>query len=624
MARGLNDYLAEAGDGAAVAKVRSRSNTRGLDDYMEEASAPAVKAAPIPVVDPIATEQKSSTATTPAEARKEQIAANKAQLKSGMLEDAVDAAGYGVARGTTLGSVDRLVGIGTQAGESLASLVNPELSEDPNAGATARASYLRDEDRAKRNAPVAHFSGEVGGSLIPMIASSGAAAPAVLGTRTAGEALAAAAMSPAGRMAAQNFASGAMNERSDNPVDQLKSGITGAAVGAGVGKVAENTIGKAIEGASARELRGLTRDILRNSETDIAATATARKRFYERADSAIKEVKADKVMGAAIREGDAAAVANMARSKLQTISGPRAGMYNELDSVSMLGIDEIDAAIRRAEKTATGAKRNALESMRAELLSDWIENKWKNQGRLIPRMGKSIGVSNEGVREWLTDAQNASSRVIGGLEEGSRAEVKGLLEDVAHDVWQKHLDKVSRTNPDLVRSIREYDRRASGLMALESVMEQRARKDSEGILGFARKNESGIDKLVGAGAAAATAAGRPGEALAAGSGYLALKKAPAVASAINDKLLVPVEAAISRGPSTAQILQSKITDLGALANRGETWAVVADRAAQVGIPQSVARSIYERSPHNVARSIYERSKPVSPTGQDRRTSTRTR
>lgn len=542
--------------------------------------------APVHVAAPTRDEKATSIATEPPTA--EQVAADRrasarAEFERGKSEDAATAFRYGVQRGAVPG-IDRLVGIGTDLGDALASAVQwspetglraenlPPPAEDT--AQKAREEYLRDEALAAKNRPFLYGAGQVVGSG-PMTVGTAGAGTAVTGPAT----VAKVANSPMGRLATQNFATGYMNSPSDNPVEQARAGLMSAAAGevAGVGG---EKVAKFLGGAVSREYRGLVKDIMRNSETDVAATATARKRFMERATAAVDEVKADKAMEKSIRAGDAEHVANMARSKLEIISEPRAGMYKQADSIKMVSLNDIDKAIADATTHSTGAEHAAFVAMRKELHDEWVP-KWKAEGYLTNRGVGQVGpgggqtmlphVSGLGVREWVTKAQNASSMVIGGLEEGPRKIVKNAMEDVAEDVWRKHLDTIAKSDKQLVQNIRTYDKRASGLMAIETIMEQRARKDAEGIMGFGKKYENKLDALVTSGAGLGALAGHPAEAVAGLAAYQAAKRIPRAASAINDKILAPLQRKAMAGAPVAELIND---------------------AAAVGLPQGMARAIW--------------------------------
>ena len=525
---------------------------------------------------PTTTERSATTATTPAEGKKERRAAELGKTRDYLTTDRAKAAGLAAARGLTVGLVDRAVGEGTQIGEDVYRMTHgQEVTPTREAEASARGEYLRKDAQARKDYPIMYPAVELGAGVIPAMAIPAGKAGqlgASLAERGTVRGLAAkAATSPEVMIPAQNAVAGAANQPSNEPRELFSNAAGGALAGKALGAVADKTIGKALRGSTGKEARGLVQDILRNEKTDISASATARKRFYEKADAAMQEVRADKPLEAAVRNGEAESAANMARSRLQVISEPRAGFYNELDSLQMLGIDQIDAAIRKAARTATGAKKTALETMQKKLETDWMP-KWKEEGRLVTRDGKPLGVKGEGVREWLTESQNQADLVIGGLEEGPRKKVTDALEDVAHDVWQGHLNKVAKQAPELVQNIRTYDRRASGLLALETIMKQRQRKDYEGVLGFSKKAEATADKVLTTLAATGVAAGRPIESLLGIGSWYALKQAPNAARAINDKIIAPIQRA---------------------AMAGKPWAEVLAAASDQGVPQAMARTAYD-------------------------------
>ena len=551
-----------------------------FDKYVDETDldTSSHESTAVTVQPPPADSRSTTLATTPSEAKRERVAAGKEKLRQGLAADRADAALYGLQRGAAPGA-DRLAGIGADLGESVASLVHGLPAPEPDTAQKARDEYASKEAQASRDYPWTYFLSQVAGSVPMTVGAAGGGIP-MAGTRPA--TIAQVAASPHGRLAAQNFGTGYMNSPSDVPTEQARAGLMSTAAGEILG-VGGEKVGKFLGGAVQRKNRGLLKDIMMNSETEIAATPTARKRFMERAASATEEVKKDKALEKAIRSGEAEHAAAVAEAKLQIISEPRSGMYKQMDSIEMMTPAAIDAALAKKIATSTGAKHSAFVAMRKEFNEQWLP-KWKNQGRL----SDDGWISGLGVRDWVTEAQNASSLVIGGLEEGPRKQVKGALEDFAEDMWHKHLGDVSKRDPRLVQNIREYDRRASGLIAIKEVMEQRARKDQEGLMGFAKKREGQIDKLMAGGAGVGVAMGRPIEAATGLAAYQAAKKIPAAASAINDRLLVPIQRA---------------------AMNGESWAIVANQAAEVGVPQGVARAIWSSAQRARGAQSQETSAP---------------
>lgn len=542
---------------------------------------------------------RTTTATTPAEAKREHIAGELEKMHNDQLSEAV---GFGAARGLAPG-VDRWVGLGTQIGEQAAAALplfgGKTAPADPQAGAKAREDYLQAEDEAREAHPLTFTASEVGAPILatgaaglgarvvglkgatavaeglpmssaPVATSASPTAQAVRSTLGRASEIAA---SPAGKVGAFNAASGALNSRSDDPIEAAKEGATAAAVGGIAQKAADKTIGRLFKGAGEREYRGLLRDMMVNADTDIAATSTTRRRFLLNSRAALDEVRADKVLREVVQDGDAEAARNIARSKLQEITGPRAGMYQKLDSHGTIKVSWMLKELGDAVKHNTDNEADALREMQKRLIDDWIP-KWQAEGNLITdSKGRPLAVRGAGVRQWVSKAQKAAATTIGQIEEGARKQVKTVLEDTAENLWDAHLDAVAKREPALVKDIRTYDRRASGLLAIDRVMEQRLEKDMQGVLGFAKKHEKTIDKVAAAGTLAAAGAGHAGEAALAFGAYQGLKKAGSAARWANDRLIAPLQRA---------------------AEAGTPWAVLSRDAANLGVSQSVARTIFDR------------------------------
>jgi hypothetical protein len=517
----------------------------------------------------------ATTATTPAARKEEQRRAAVARLQGTMSADSVDAFGYGAARAGTLNMVDRLVGAGTHLGEQAASVLPAFGGDtgpaDPNAGAKARNAYLAREDEVRRDNESAYFGGNVLGS-IPITMATGGAGLAGPEVSTAARFM----TSPAGKLVAENFASGAFAERSDDPAKQIKSGATSTALGAVAMHLSDATLGKILDGAVGRQGKNIAREIRRGDE-GVPATKTGFRLLEPKLEQAVREVSQDPVFRAAVRT-DPVSAANMARSKAQVLSAPRDEMYQALNRAGGdVPLSQIEKEIDTAIKHSTGAPKNALESWRKELQDDYIP-KWKEEGKLLKQSaGFGQGFTDDimvhplAVREWVTKAQSGAAKTVGAFKESEAKDAKKAMQQVAVDLWQGHLDGVAVRHPELVATLRNYDNRYSALKAMETVLDQRATAAKEA--GWAQKAAKLSDVAAGS-IGPALAFSHPLEAAAGVSGYLAMRQGPKAARAINDRVLVPLQLA---------------------AQSGKDWASFAKMAAEGGIPQSVARAVYNRA-----------------------------
>ena len=489
--------------------------------------------------------------------------------------------GYGAARGGTLGSVDRLVGLGTQAGEYAASALplggGETAPADPQAGAKARQQYLAGEDKASKGHLIAKTLGEVVGGAVPAIAMGGAGLvgpEATLGVPTLREGLAATLATPAARMAGQGAAAGAMNERSDDPGEQARSGLLGMALGAGTQALSDAQLSKLITGAKDRMGKGLRSAIVRNEETGAAADRTAQRHLQPVIKAATDELRADPILAEAART-DAARAGRIVESKLDQVSEIKHPAYAELDQkVPTITFSSLEKAIREAAKPTNASdatEKRAFEGMQKELVNFWLP-KWQGQGRLIPQEGKPMGVASEGVRAWLTKAQRAASNTLGQINESDAKAYKDAMKAVASQVWHRHLDAAEELAPAAVAQIRQHDSRVSALLSMGKIFRQRDDKEAVGHL--ALPNAIGHAGMgLGAGAAAFGMFHNPEAATAGAATMLAAKYAPRTARAFNDAVLVPLQEA---------------------AERGTSWGEFARMATEKGLPQSTARALYDR------------------------------
>jgi hypothetical protein len=607
----LDELIAEeeADDAAGVNGPGMATDTSTSTSTSAEPPAPAPSVAPPEPA--AASDRRATTATTPAEARKGNKVEQWKKFASDEAAQSAEALGMGAARGVTLGQVDRLVGEGTQLGEDWYNLAHGrELTGGIPESEKARAEWLAREDAARKAAPVSSLVGETVGSFVPTMATSGALNPMAGRTMAAASGVESSmpaarimatqaerlAANPEARIAAQNFVAGTGNERSDDLAARAKAGAGALIAGKVLGDAWGATGGKVISEASTREAANLTRQMLRNEATDVAATATAQKRFAGRARAAIEEVRGDKSLAEAIRAGEAQRAKGIAQSRLDSMEGARESYYAGLNQRKLLSVAEIDAQLARDIDHATGPKRDALVEMRRRFNDEQVPV-WAREGKIVMRGAGSTGpttggktqlpyVDNKAVRAWVTDAQNAASNTLGTIAETEHAKVKTALVDTAEDIWGKHLADVAKMDPGskrLVSNLREYDRRASGLLAIKDVMKNRAERDARGALGLINQGKKGLDTAAMA-TAAATLPSHPLESMLGIGSYAAIRKGPAAARAINDRILVPLQRAAESGTPLAEAMVY---------------------ASKFGIPAGLVRAAYAgaANPVDMAKSI---------------------
>jgi hypothetical protein len=473
------------------------------------------------------------------------------------------AGAYGFARGVTLGAIDRLVGIGTDLGETLGAAFNDTAPANPNAYQQGREDWLKAEDSAKREHPWMHLGGEFLGGVVPALATGGAGAtPLTVGKTVIPKAVTS--------VAAPGFVAGAMSERSDNPKEQAKSGIYGAAGGTVLGEVAAPAVGKLVGKAQERMGKALLRDVV-TSEGGAASTPSSAQRLVEKKAGVIDELKSDPELAKLTREDTEKAIERSKRT-LAKISEPRAEYYEQMDKVAPLGLDEINVGLSKAINSA----QNEAEQTVAKAAKRGFENfylpKWEREGSIIKRPGMPAAVKGEAAREWVTQAQQPAADVLGSIAVTEHKKLKDYMADAVVDTWRGHLDQVAKTAPKLVADIRKYDKRASSLMAINETLGQRLLKENRDYVGTVQRGRRAIEKLGLSGAAALAAIGRTREAMALTSAYAAERSAPVAARAINDRMLVPLADAIASG---------------------KPWAEIVKNAAEIGVPQSTARTMFD-------------------------------
>ena len=522
-----------------------------------------------------------------------------AALKEGLSEDSLkDSAlgyGYGAVRGATLMAADRLAGLGTVLGEKAGAAMPRERAAVGDSwwaqnlggkgGQTApsqtadaafqegRKDWNEDESEAAENAPIANLLGELTGGTVAGAATMGVGrlAPAAPGVSTGWRAAQRMLASPVVGANAANVAAGMAAEPSDNPEEQIKSGLWAGGLGALAGKVGEKVTDKLLGGAGKRQENRMIRDIGKN-EAGAGATATEMQRLQQKNAGVVAEVRADPEL-AAIWRKDAATAIPLVQRKLQTLSAARPQLYESLDGVQKeINLADLYTGMKQAIDEAPVVAKPALRRMREQIDSEWLPQ-WRHDGMLVSRPNEPAAIKSLGVRDWVSQAQQQASDVLGSINATEHAKIKQDMQKAAVNIWQGHLDEASKKAPDLVDAIRTYDRRASSLMEIEAALKQRSVKEGQAAIGGIEKTRR-LGEMLGAGAIGERLMhGQLGHAGMIAAGLAAERLGPKTARALNDRVFAPLEAAIRRGVPRAQVV---------------------DFAARQGIPRSVVEAVYRR------------------------------
>ena len=522
-----------------------------LDDF-EAAEAAKVSVKPPVEIDPLDAfeeQYKTSTATTPAGARRQGARREFEKLHNAGLASSI---GYGLARGGTLGMVDRAVGAGTKLGEMAgATDQNPA---NPNAGQEARSDYLRGEAAAKEAHPAAHFLGELGGGMVPTLATSGLNRFAQAGTLGA--------------------AFGAGNTRSNEPTKLL----TGAALGAAGGLAAEGTLGwlfrKGTRGAPEREDKAFMREMTRTDAGEGASAMLARnKEELVRERDHLMEWRKDPEVREAARmtKGKGIPVIN---AKINTYAQENANLYGVLDHAAVTGDPKTRAGLMTSERLASAleaAKNNVGKE--AALRLDGIKNDLLDH--IVPRMwGGEQVIPTSRLREWLSSVGESAARVPGSLNGTNASKTAKEAEAQAYRIVNEYLDSIG--GPDVVKQIRANNEKMSGLLTIRNAMVAKSKKEVLESMGLSQVAEQQTRKLELGAALAAMASGHPAAAVAmAGRPYAqgAVKRG---AEAANRYILDPLE---------------RTARAGAPGFAGAQQAAQLGRASIEGIPQVMGRTI---------------------------------
>lgn len=479
----------------------------------------------------------TTTATTPRELRAENKQAGRESMQAGLFEDAAKSVAYGVARGGTLGLVDRAVGLGTDIGERMGA--TEQTPADPNAYRQGRREYLEGERPAAANHPGLYLGGEVGGGMIPGVAASP--------LRFAGR---------FGNPALLGAAAGVGNTTSDEPLRMM----LGAGAGAAGGALGEATVGtllrRMIRGAPERQTNAVLRDAV---ESDAGrANPTEVKRLVRDIHDVRNVVETDADLAAAMRLPGAEAAPIIE----QRAAAARAGQpqrYAEVDralakeplTVTQLLQKVVDAEKRLPRNFLTPGKMALLkvrDALRDDLVPHWTgQNSWK---------GEHVELSAEQLREWVTTIQATAEQAMGSINGTNAYKVPQAVAKVCNDILEERLDKAaSKGAQAAVEGIRESDRRFSAIQRLAEVVDTRAFKELGQSIGLSRRISDQNTRLA---VPALLASGHflPAAAVAArGPAMRALDRG---ARFVNDRALAPLQNAAVAGNPNAQLVRQGI------------------------------------------------------------------
>ena len=510
----------------------------------------AQQPAPAPAVGPTAT----TTATTPDASRVELLGQSKQRLRAQLAGDAADAFGYSALRGLTPG-IDRFRGLGATIGEHLGA--TPQTPADPNASQQERADYLDKEAMATRDHPVASLAGGIVGGVPLSVALS----PIGAGHRFA-------------QAAGQGGLAGGLNTTSDNPLDIAK----GVAGGAGSALAVEGTVGTglraAFRGAPKREENALIRDVM---ESDAGrATPTTGAKLARDIDDVRDVLKTNSEVAHAVK-----LPAEEARPIIKTqVEAARAGQPERYEVVDRalkrnpLTVTRLLSKLVDAEKDLPAADlplvKRALLGMRDSIREDFAP-RWSGNATW---QGERVPISAQQLREWVSSAQATAERSMGGINGTNAFKVPQRVSQIANGILEERLDKaVGAGAKDAVEGIRESDRQVSALLNIDRALEDRGKKELARSVGLSGRlgQQSRSQELAAASGLAAT--GHLGPAIAVASAGPLKRALSAGARTINDSALAPLER---------------------LAQAGTPWATFVRQAAEQGVPQATARSVFDR------------------------------
>lgn len=472
--------------------------------------------------------------------------------------DTGEAALYGLARGGTLGGVDRLVGLGNYLGDQVASSESSGLKPTPNVYKNSRQEYLDNEAKATEDHEWAHTLGELAGGLVPTIATAGATGPVIQAGVLGG-------------------VSGAMNNPSDDPKELAKSGAWGAATSA----VGQHVLGKVLSPSEAlhNQARGLPAAMER-------VNPTAGKEADETLAAARQQLKLDKKFADAARN-DAVTANRMATDKLDALTPAPPDVYRTLDTVRQVSADDFRNAIDSTELPVNAKRAKAvlddwLNDLRDKDLMDTVPtsetevedripaaevHKFVRNTRLDPDKAPAAPIAEQVWKNHLKTVDEAASSTAKKMRQQASL-APTLPSSTPTSVLRNLLADRAEKAPEAVNRLRNDDATDRALVTMRKVFQNRVNAGEHPTPTVGH----GMDIPI-LGGLASLAGGHPGIAGLAGLAHVAKKYGDAPLHALNDVVLVPIMQAI---------------------DKGKPWGEILRIALERGFPQSIARAMYEK------------------------------
>jgi hypothetical protein len=544
-----------------------------------------------------------STATTPQERGQEAKKVGKEAFRAERESDTAGAVGYGLARGASLGAVDRLVGLGTAIGETMAS--TDQNPADPKAYEKGRMSYLQDEEETARGNRIAYGIGSVGGSIAPSIALS----PLSLASHLP-------KAKPIAQLGARMFDSGvqggiagALNTESDDPLEMAKGGAKGFALGAGTQATLGELARKTIRGAPKREIDKSLREVV---ESDAGVITSTQRQKLHRDIKDVRDVLGnDKDLREAMRLPAEQALEKI-KPRVDASTAGQADRYTrvdtKLDAKSPYTLGQVIKDLEDQDELIGNANlelvTDSMKRLRASALNYFAPRWAKRTGQAV---GPDMRITTSQLRDLVSSAQGTAEATMGSINGTNAAKVPGEVSKLANQVLENRLDKAAAAGlVDDVAAIRESDRLTSAYLGLKKALEQRGVKESLQDVGLSTKLKNAGGAMEDSAAAGLAFTGNIPAAVALKARRPIVEGAQSTMRAINDKILAPIQRA---------------------AEAGKTWAEVSRIAAEVGAPQGLARYAFDRysqKPYKPDLTPPEIKENVAPASQDFRLDTRTR
>jgi len=376
---------------------------------------------------------------------------------------------YGAARGGLV-VPEKLAGLGSFLGDTLASAVDEDVRPNPNAYEEGKREFLSEEARLSEKHPESYgiSSGVSSAAPIGAFGKLGIAGKvAKAGTSTGLRAPAASTLGAAAEGAAFGTTAGALSSESDTIAGRAEDALTSGALGALAGAGGELTTGRFIEGAPGRAAEKLRKLAMSSEKTGVVAAKSYRDRFAPMKKDFDALAKRPDVKDA-LKAPTAAEKIQKLQAVISKEFEPRA--QDMKDAQELIGKPKSSSAL--ADEALNFKVKGATNSELEALNGNPAKGDFGVRGQvaeLIQKRGATLKGGKKGTQGMtLADLRGLLTDVKKTVMERAPNPMRGktdaeLAERLLRGMYRARLTQVHNADRALAANIRSQDRLAAAL-----------------------------------------------------------------------------------------------------------------------------------------------------------------